>query len=645
MGYNLARKIIAEHLVAGEMVAGMVAGKEVAIRVDQAFTHDLAVMAWQQFESMGMQRVRTELAVDYTDHNTLQTDFRNADDHRYLQSVAAKYGAYFSRPGNGICHQLHLERFAAPGKTLVGTDSHTPTAGGVGSLAVGVGGMDVAVALGGSALYLTMPEILGVKLVGSLQPWVTAKDVVLELLRRLTVKGGVGKILEYCGPGVPTLSVTQRATICNMGTETGATTSLFPSDEVTRDFLEKQGRGEAWRPLAPDADASYDESIEIDLGELEPLIAQPHSPDNVVKVSEIAGAPVNQVCVGSCTNSSYEDLMAVAAILKGKTIHPSVSFTVSPGTKQVYSMIAENGALADLIAAGARILESACGPCIGMGQAPASGGVSIRSFNRNFKGRSGTPDARLYLASPQTCAAAALFGVITDPRKLGGPPVVDPPLTYRVNDNMIVAPAKNPEAVEVVRGPNIRPMPIAHPVADVVRGRVLLKAGDNITTEHVIPGGNDVTPLRSNIPAISEYCFAPLDPAFASRAKELGGGFVVGGANYGQGSSREHAAIAPMFLGVKAIIAKSFARIHQSNLVNMAILPLTFVDEADYDTLNQLDELEIAGIHDAIQIGKVLIARNLTRGGTFQLTYALTKRQVSILLGGGLLNYIKDGGK
>ena len=515
----------------------------------------------------------------------------------------------------------------------------------MGSLAAGVGGMDVAVALRGSALYLTMPKILGVKLVGSLQPWVTAKDVVLELLRRLTVKGGVGKILEYYGPGVATLSVTQRATICNMGTETGATTSLFPSDQLTRDFLEKQQRGGAWRPLASDADASYDGSMEINLSELEPLIAQPHSPDNVVKVSDIAGIPVNQVCVGSCTNSSYEDLMAVAAILKGKTIHPSVSFTVSPGTKQVYSMIAETGALADLIAAGARILESACGPCIGMGQAPATGAVSIRSFNRNFKGRSGTPDARLYLASPQTCAAAALFGVITDPRKLGGPVVVDPPLTYRVDDNMIVPPAEYPEAVEIVRGPNIKPMPIARPIADVIRGRVLLKAGDNITTEHVIPGGNEVTPLRSNIPAISEYCFAPLDPKFSSRAKEFGGGFVVGGVNYGQGSSREHAAIAPMYLGVKAVIAKSFARIHQSNLVNMSILPLTFVNEADYDSLDQLDEIEIAGVHDAIQAGRPLTAKNLTRGTTFQLAYALTKRQVGILLGGGLLSYVKDGGK
>jgi aconitate hydratase len=641
MGQNLARKIIAEHLVAGEMVAGT----EVAIRVDQAFTHDLAVMAWQQFESMGLPSVRTELAVDYTDHNTLQTDFRNADDHRYLQSVAAKFGAYFSRPGNGICHQLHLERFAAPGKTLVGTDSHTPTAGGVGSLAVGVGGMDVAVALGGSALYLTMPKILGVKLLGNLRPWVTAKDVVLELLRRLTVKGGVGKILEYYGPGVATLSVTQRATICNMGTETGATTSLFPSDAVTREFLEKEKRGGAWRPFSPDAEATYDETIEIDLSELEPLIAQPHSPDNVVKVSDIAGIAVNQVCVGSCTNSSYEDLMTVAAILKGRTIHPSVNLTVSPGTKQVYAMIAASGALADLIAAGARILESACGPCIGMGQAPATGAVSIRSFNRNFKGRSGTPDARLYLASPQTCAAAALFGVITDPRQLGEPVEVDPPPAYAVDDNMIVPPAEVPGTVEIVRGPNIKPMPIAQPVADVIRGRILLKAGDNVTTEQVIPGGNEVTPLRSNIPAISEYCFAPLDPEFARRAREHGGGFVVGGVNYGQGSSREHAAIAPMYLGVRAVVAKSFARIHQSNLVNMSILPLTFVNEADYDSLDQLDEIEIAGVHAAIQAGRPLTARNVTQGVTFQLAYALTRRQVGILLGGGLLNYIKDGGK
>lgn len=641
MPESLARRIIAEHLVSGDMIPG----KEIGIRVDQALSHDLAVLAWQQFETMGLPRVRTELAVVYTDHNTLQTDFRNADDHRYLQSVAARYGAFYSRAGNGICHQVHLERFAVPGKTLVGTDSHTPTAGGIGSLAVGVGGLDVAVAMGGGALYLTMPRIVGVRLVGELREWVTAKDVVLEVLRRLTVKGGVGKLLEYFGPGVRTLTVTQRATICNMGTETGATTSLFPSDAQTYAFLRKQGRADVWRPLAAHDDAAYDEVLDIDLSELEPLIAQPHSPDSVVPVRAVEGTPVSQVCVGSCTNSSYEDLMAVAAVLKGRTVHPGVSLTVTPGTKQVYSMIARNGALADLIGAGARILESACGPCIGMGQAPATGAVSVRSFNRNFRGRSGTPDALLYLASPQTCAATALRGVITDPRSLGAPIVVETPRRFLVDDNMILPPAVEPEKVEILRGPNIKPVPMAKPVGDVMRGRVLLKAGDNVTTEQIISGGNEVTPLRSNIPAISDYCFAPLDPGFARRAKEHGGGFVVGGANYGQGSSREHAALSPMYLGVKAVIARSFARIHHANLVNMAILPLIFANAADYEALEQGDELEIVGVHRALREGSGLFVTDITKGTTVALEHSLTRRQVEILLAGGLLNYVRDGGK
>ncbi len=641
MPENLARKIIAANLVSGEMIPG----REIALRVDHALSHDLAVMAWQQFESMDLPHVRTELAVVYTDHNTLQSDYRNADDHRYLQSVAAKYGAYYSRAGNGICHQVHLERFAVPGKVLVGTDSHTPTAGGVGCLAVGVGGLDVAVAMGGGALYLTMPRILGVRLTGELRQWVTAKDVVLEVLRRLTVKGGVGKVLEYFGPALAELTVTQRATICNMGTETGATTSLFPSDGQTLAFLTRQNRASTFAPLAADEGAAYDEVLEIDLSALEPLIARPHSPDNVVPVRQVAGTAVSQVCIGSCTNSSYEDLMAVAAILKGRTVHPGISLIVTPGTKQVYSLIARNGALADLIAAGARVLESACGPCIGMGQAPGSGAVSVRSFNRNFAGRSGTPDAQLYLASPQTCAATALKGVLTDPRDLGAPVAVEAPITYGVDDNMIVPPSAHPEGVEIVRGPNIKPMPVPRPLDDLLRGHILLKAGDNVTTEQIIPGGNEVTPLRSNIPAISEYCFAPLDPKFPARARQYGGGFVVGGANYGQGSSREHAAIAPMYLGVRAILARSFARIHQANLVNMAILPLIFKSEADYDVLAQDDELEIANVHRALAEGQTLVARQAATGREIALTYNLTGRQVAILLAGGLLTYIRNGGK
>lgn len=641
-GQNLARKIIAEHLVAGEMVPG----KEVAIRIDQTLTQDATgTMTWLQFEAMELPQVRTELSVSYVDHNMLQTDFRNADDHRYLQTVAAKYGAYFSRPGNGICHQVHLERFGIPGKTLLGSDSHTPTDGGLGALAIGAGGLDVAVAMGGGPFYTAMPKIVGVKLVGELGPWLAAKDIIIELQRRMTVKGGVGKITEYYGPGVATLTVTQRSTICNMGAELGATTSIFPSDERTRLYLEAQGRGDVSKPLAADPDAAYDEDIEINLSELEPFISQPSSPDNVVKVREIEGTPVAQVCVGSCTNSSYEDLMTVAAILKCKTVHPNVSFTVTPGSKQVYTMVAESGGLRDLIAAGARILESACGPCIGMGQAPPTNAASVRSFNRNFKGRSGTAKDLVYLASPETCAATALYGIITDPRKLGDPIVVPPPAKYLVDDNMIVPPPEDPTAVEVVRGPNIKPVPVAEPVPDTLRGRVLLKVGDNITTDHIMPAGAQVLPLRSNIPAIAEYVFWRVDPDFVQRAKEWDGGLVVGGVNYGQGSSREHAALAPMFLGLKAVIAKSFARIHHANLVNVGILPLTFVNEADFEKLEQGDEWEITGVQKAIQSGKNLTVRNLTKGGNFQVAYTLTERQVEILLTGGLLNYIKAGGR
>ena len=642
MGENLARKIIANHLTAGEMVAG----EPIAIKIDQTLTQDATgTMAWLQFEAMGLPRVKTELSVSYVDHNMLQTDSRNADDHRYLGSVAAKYGAYFSRPGNGICHQIHLERFGRPGKTLLGSDSHTPTAGGLGMLAIGAGGLDVAVAMGGGPFHTAMPQILGVKLVGKLSPWVAGKDIIIELQRSMTVKGGVGKIIEYYGSGVATLTVTQRSTICNMGAELGATTSIFPSDERTRAYLDAQGRGAMWVPLEADPEATYDENIEINLDELEPLVSQPSSPDNAVSVREIAGTPAAQVCVGSCTNSSYEDLMTVAAILKGKTVHPGVSFTVTPGSKQVYSMIARGGALAELIAAGARILESACGPCIGMGQAPATGAVSVRSFNRNFKGRSGTPDDLVYLASPETCAATALNGVITDPRTLGSPIRITAPQQYLVDDNMIVHPTDAPETVEVIRGPNIKPVPIAQPIPDLLTGRVLLKVEDNITTDHIMPAGAQVLPLRSNLPAIAEYVFWRVDPDFVQRAREWVGGFVVGGINYGQGSSREHAALAPMHLGLQAVFAKSFARIHQANLVNVAILPLVFTNAGDYDAIEQGDEWEIRDIHAALRAGGDLTVHNLTNGSEFTVSYSLSERQVKILMAGGLLNYIKAGGE
>jgi aconitate hydratase len=640
MSQNLSRKIISKHLAFGEMIAG----QEIAIKIDQTLTQDATgTMAWLEFEAMGLPEVQTELSVSYCDHNMLQSDFRNADDHRYLQSVAAKYGAYFSRPGNGICHQVHLERFGVPGRTMLGSDSHTPTTGGLGMLAIGAGGLDVAVAMGGGPFYMVMPKIVGVKLVGELGPWVAAKDIIIELQRRMTVKGGVGKIIEYYGPGVTSLTVPQRGTICNMGAELGATTSLFPSDDRTRQYLAAQSRVAVWQPLASDPDADYDEYIEISLSELEPLISQPSSPDNVVKVREIEGTPVAQVCVGSCTNSSFEDLTKVAAILKGRTVHPNVNFTVTPGSKQVYTMIAESGALRDLIAAGARILESACGPCIGMGQAPPSNAASVRSFNRNFKGRSGTADDFVYLTSPETCAATALYGVITDPRKLGEPIAIEPPTEFLVDDNMIVPPAKEPDKVEIIRGPNIKPVPVSLPLPDTLSGRMLLKVGDNITTDHIMPAGAQILPLRSNIPAIAEYVFWRVDPDFVQRAKEWDGGFVVGGVNYGQGSSREHAALAPMYLGLKAVLAKSYARIHHSNLINVGILPLTFVDESDYDAIEQGDEWEIAGIHEAIQSGAELTVKNLTKGTSFAARYDLTERQVQILLAGGMLNYIGEG--
>ncbi|MGI9952428.1 aconitate hydratase [Moorellaceae bacterium AZ2] len=638
MGQNLAEKIIARHLVEGKMVPG----EEIAIRIDQTLTQDATgTMAYLQFEAMGINRVRTKLSVSYVDHNTLQTGFENADDHRFLQSVAAKYGIVFSRPGNGICHQVHLERFAVPGSTLLGSDSHTPTAGGIGALAIGAGGLEVAVAMAGGPFYFTMPEVIRINLHGCLSPWVSAKDVILEVLRLLTVKGGVGKIIEYGGDGVKTLSVPERATITNMGAELGATTSIFPSDEVTRAFLRAQGREEDWVELLPDPDAVYSQMLDIDLGSLEPLVAQPHMPDRVAKVREVGPIKVDQVAIGSCTNSSYADLMRVAAMLKGRHVHPEVSLVISPGSRQVFYLLAQNGALADLVAAGARILECTCGPCIGMGQAPPSGGVSVRTFNRNFRGRSGTADASVYLASPEVAAATALTGVLTDPRDLGMPPVsVVLPERFPVDDSLLIFPPPAGAEVEIKRGPNIKPLPAAQPLPEEVTAPVLLKLGDNITTDDISPAGAKYLPLRSNIPALAEHAFEGIDPTFARRAQEAGRGIIVGGQNYGQGSSREHAALCPMYLGIKAVIAKSFARIHRSNLINFGILPLTFVREEDYEGIDQGDvlTLDLSGGLEA----EVLTVRNVTRGTSFKVRHGLSPRQRKILLAGGLLNYTRQ---
>lgn len=636
---NLVQKIIQAHLVSGKPQSG----EEVGIKIDQTLTQDATgTMAYLQFEAIGVPRVQTKLSVSYVDHNMLQTGFENADDHRYLQTVAAKHGVYFSRPGNGICHQVHLERFAVPGMTLLGSDSHTPTCGGLGELSIGAGGLDVAVAMGGGPFYMTMPKVLRVELKGKLQPWVTAKDVILEVLRKLTVKGGVGKILEYTGPGVKSLSATERATITNMGAELGATTSIFPSDENTREYMKAQGRGKDWAPFAPDAGAAYDEELIIDLNKLEPLIAQPHSPDNVIEVSKLKNIEVQQVCVGSCTNSSYRDLMAVARMLKGKHINPGVSMTVTPGSKQVFEMIAKNGALADIIASGARIIESACGPCIGMGQAPSSGAVSVRSFNRNFEGRSGTRDAKVYLTSPEVCVACALTGKITDPRTLGKPHKIEVPDKFTWDDDGIIPPAKDAKKVEVARGPNIKPLPIKEALGEKLEGPILLKVGDNITTDHIMPAGSKVLPLRSNIPAISEFVFNIIDPTFPKRAKELGGGFVVGGENYGQGSSREHAALAPMYLGLRAVLVKSFARIHRANLINFGILPLTFLQAADYEALSQGDQLEIPDLKMVMKADHPFPVKNITTGKSIQATHGLTERQKEIIIAGGLLNWTKQ---
>ena len=639
MGLSIAQKIIKDHLVEGNMTPG----EEIAIRIDHTLTQDATgTMAYLQFEAMGMPRVKTKRSVSYIDHNTLQTGFENADDHAYLQSVAAKHGVYFSRPGNGICHQLQLERFDIPGDTLLGSDSHTPTGGGLGMLAIGAGGLDVAAAMAGEPFYLPMPEIVLVKLTGKLQPWVSAKDVILEVLRIMSVKGGVGNIIEYGGDGVASLSATDRATITNMGAELGATTSIFPSDQVTREFMAAQGREHEWRELKPDPDAEYDQVIEINLDTLEPMIAQPHMPDNVCKVVEVDDTKVDQVAIGSCTNSSLRDLMVVAGALKGKTVHPSVSLVISPGSKQVFEMLARNGALADLIASGARILESACGPCIGMGQSPRTNAVSIRTFNRNFEGRSGTKNAQVYLAGPEVAIAAAIFGEITDPRKLGEPIAFEAPERYLTDDRMVISPSEKPEMVEIVRGPNIKPLPQAQPLPAAIAGRILLKVGDNITTDHIMPAGSKVLPLRSNIPAISEFVFAAVDPEFPRRAREFGGGIILGGENYGQGSSREHAALAPMYLGVRAVIAKSFARMHRQNLINFGILPLKLADPADYDRISQLDEIEIAGVAEGLKQG----ARNFsltdrTSGATVTLSHDLSEREIEVVLAGGRLNHIR----
>ena len=641
MGLTLTEKILKAHIVDGEFVKG----SEIGIRIDQTLTQDATgTMAYLEFEAMGVPRVKTDRSVAYIDHNTLQSGFENADDHRFIGSVAKKHGIYFSRPGNGICHQVHLERFGIPGKTLIGSDSHTPTGGGIGMIAIGAGGLDVAVAMGGGAYYITYPKIVKVQLTGKLSPWVAAKDVILEVLRRLTVKGGVGKVIEYCGEGVKTLSVPERATITNMGAELGATTSVFPSDDITRDFLKAQDRENDWTALSADDDAVYDEFVEIDLSKLVPLAACPHSPDNVKSVEEIGNIKIDQVCIGSCTNSSLMDLLKVAHILKGKTVHPDVSLSIAPGSKQVFNMLAQNGALSDLIAAGARILECACGPCIGMGQSPNSKGISLRTFNRNFEGRSGTKDGQVYLVSPELAAVSALTGVLTDPRDLGDMPEFKLPEVFSINDNMVEPPiaAADMDSVEILRGPNIKPFPTSTPLDESITAPCALKVGDNITTDHIMPAGAKILPLRSNIPAISKYCFAVCDESFPERALALGKSIIVGGANYGQGSSREHAALAPLYLGVKAVLVKSFARIHRSNLINAGILPLTFENEADYETISQGDELVLANVKSCVENGTNVTILNKTTGKEFVTLCELSGRAKDIIIAGGLLNYTKQ---
>ena len=641
MGLTIAQKIIKEHILSGEMTFG----SEIGLRIDQTLTQDATgTMAYLEFEAMGVDRVKTERSVAYIDHNTLQSGFENADDHRFIQSIAKKHGIYFSRPGNGICHQVHLERFGAPGKTLIGSDSHTPTCGGIGMLAFGAGGLDVAVAMGGGAYYIDMPKMVRINLIGKLSPWVAAKDIILEVLRRMSVKGGVGKIIEYGGEGVKSLSVPERATITNMGAELGATTSIFPSDETTLSFLKAQGRQDVYRELSADADAVYDEIIEIDLSALAPMAAMPHSPDNVKSVTEIGKIKVDQVCIGSCTNSSLADMLKVASILRGRTVNEHVSLAIAPGSKQVLDMLAKNGALSDMISAGARILESACGPCIGMGQSPNSAGISLRTFNRNFEGRSGTADAGVFLVSPEVAAVSAINGYLSDPREFGEAPVINMPDKFDVNDNMIVLPATAEEAdkVEILRGPNIKEFPNGAALPKDISAKAILKVGDNITTDHIMPAGSKILPYRSNIPYLSQFCFAVCDKEFADRAKKEGKGIVIGGSNYGQGSSREHAALVPLYLGIKAVVAKSFARIHCANLINAGIVPLTFKNESDYDKISQGDELELSGIRSSIESDEPITLINKTTGDKISLVGEFSSRQKDIILVGGLLNYTRE---
>ena len=640
MGKTIAQKIIAAHLVSGDMTPGT----EVALKIDQTLTQDATgTMAYLEFETMGIPRVKTEFSIAYVDHNTLQCGFENADDHRYLQTVAAKHGVHFSRPGNGICHQVHLERFGKPGKTLIGSDSHTPTGGGIGMLSFGAGGMDVAVAMGGGAYYITMPKMFKVNLTGKLKPYVTAKDVSLELLRILSVKGGVGTIIEWGGEGIAALSVPERATITNMGTELGATTSIFPSDGVTKAFLAAQGREEDYIPLESDPDAVYDRIIDIDLSSLQPMIACPHSPDNVVAVSSLKNVKVDQVCIGSCTNSSLYDMLKVAAMLKGRTVAPGVSLSISPGSRQVLTMLSDCGALTDILASGARLLECACGPCIGMGFSPSSGGVSLRTFNRNFLGRSGTKDGQVYLVSPETAVASALTGFITDPTTLPAILPVTLPDSFKIDDSAVLAPAADGKTVEVLRGPNIKEFPKSKPFADSLTAETVLKVGDNITTDHIMPAGAKILPYRSNIPHLSQFCFEVCDPTFPERAKAAGDGIILGGSNYGQGSSREHAALVPMYLGIRCVIAKSFARIHVANLINAGILPLTFADPADYDALAQGGKLTLQNIQSGMAAGRITVTDET--GKSFAALCDLSARQQAILMAGGLLNYTKNGGQ
>ncbi|MEW9938254.1 aconitate hydratase [Clostridium butyricum] len=639
MGDNLVYKILKSHIVEGELKVG----EPVALKIDKTLTQDsTGTMAYLQLEAMGIDRVKTKKSVAFVDHNMLQQGFENADDHKFIQTVASKYGVYFSKPGNGICHQIFLERFSTPGDTLIGSDSHTPTAGGVGMLAMGAGGLDVALAMGGGAYNINTPKVVKVELTGSLNKMVSAKDVILEVLRMLTVKGGVGKVFEYAGEGVKSLSVPERATITNMGAELGATTSIFPSDERTLEFFKAQGREDEWIEFKPDADAVYDEVVTVNLSELEPLTAKPHMPDNVVKVTDAGKIKVDQVFIGSCTNSSYMDLMKVARILKGKKVNPNVSLVIGPGSRQVMEMIARNGALADIISAGARILENSCGPCIGMGQAPGTNGISLRTVNRNFYGRSGTLSGQIYIVSPETAAVSAINGYLTDPREIVSDVDLDieMPEKFIIDDSMILEPAATNAEVEVVRGPNIKPFPIGKELGSDVDGKVVIKVEDNITTDHIMPSNSKLLPFRSNIPYLSEFCFSTIDPEFPKRAKDNNGGFIIAGGNYGQGSSREHAALAPLYLGIKGVVAKSFARIHKANLINNGIIPMEFKNEADYDKIDLLDELKIEGIENALVDGKVIV-KNLTKNVEFEAIADLTEKEIAVIKAGGRLNYVK----